>query len=62
MTENEVKNTIETVKKEAEINKKFTIIGLSIWRIMAYFIIYSVVGYIIETIFGIITKGVWESR
>ena len=36
--------------------------GLSIWRILAYFIIYSIVGYIIETIFGIITKGVWESR
>lgn len=36
--------------------------GLSVWRIMAYFIIYSIVGYIIETIFGIITKGVWESR
>ena len=29
---------------------------------MAYFIIYSVLGYIIETIFGIVTKGTWESR
>lgn len=46
-----------TVKK-----KKFTIMGLSIWRILAYFIIYSVVGYIIETLFGIVTKGRWESR
>lgn len=36
--------------------------GLSIWRILAYFIIYSIVGYIIETLFGIVTKGVWESR
>ena len=47
----------DTVKK-----KKFTIMGLSIWRILAYFIIYSVVGYIIETLFGIVTKGRWESR
>lgn len=36
--------------------------GISIWRILAYFIIYSFFGYIIETIFGIVTKGVWESR
>lgn len=76
MKENEIKNTVKKSYKEAEIDnkleqtntkatnqkKKFTIMGLSVWRILAYFIIYSVVGYIIETIFGIITKGVWESR
>ena len=65
MKENEIKNTIDKSNKEAKMNnkkKKFTIMGLSVWRILAYFIIYSVVGYIIETIFGIITKGVWESR
>lgn len=68
MVENEIENTIKKNKKEAETNeninkkKKITIMGLSVWRIMAYFVIYSVVGYIIETIFGIITKGVWESR
>ena len=74
--EAEIKNTVKKSNKEAEIDnkleqtntkttnqkKKFTIMGLSVWRILAYFIIYSVVGYIIETIFGIITKGVWESR
>ena len=42
--------------------QQFTIMGLSIWRIMAYFILYSFVGYIIETIFGLLTLGVWESR
>ena len=42
--------------------KAFTIMGISIWRLLAYFIIYSVAGYIVETIYGIITKGVWESR
>lgn len=65
MKENEIKNTIDKSNKEAKMNnkkKKITIMGLSVWRILAYFIIYSVVGYIIETIFGIITKGVWESR
>ena len=62
IVKNEEKNKGEEIKKEAEKNKKFTITGLSIWRILAYFIIYSIVGYIIETIFGIITKGVWESR
>ena len=68
MVENEIENTIKKNKKEAETNEninkkeKITIMGLSVWRVMAYFVIYSVVGYIIETIFGIITKGVWESR
>ena len=36
--------------------------GFTIWRLLAYFIIYSVVGYIIETCFGLLTKGVIESR
>lgn len=49
-------------EKNVKAKKKITIMGLSIWRIMAYFIIYSVVGYIIETTFGIVTKGRWESR
>ena len=35
---------------------------INIWRILAYFIIYSVVGFVIETIFGFVTKGVLESR
>ena len=51
---------IEEVQNE--IKKKFTINGISLWRILAYFIIYSVAGYVIETLYGIATKGVWESR
>lgn len=51
---------LKEIKKEPK--KQFTFLGFSIWRIFAYFIIYSVLGYIIETIFGIITKGTWESR
>lgn len=56
--ENEVlKNEVNNKER-----KRITINGISIWRILAYFIIYSVAGYIIETIYGMITKGVWESR
>lgn len=43
-------------------DKTFKICGISIWRILAYFIIYSILGYFIETIFGLITKGVLENR
>lgn len=46
-------------KKEKEYIK---ICGISIWRILAYFVVYSVAGFIIETIFGLLTKGVLESR
>lgn len=61
---------VENIKKENEdlktetkkTKKRLTINGISIWRILAYFIIYSVAGYIIETLYGMITKGVWESR
>lgn len=59
---NEVKEVEKNKKDKKSENKKFTIFGFSIWRILAYFIIYSVLGYIIETLFGIVTKGVWESR
>ena len=53
----------DTVKeKENNNKKKFTIFGFTIWRIIIYFIIYSILGFIIETIFGLITKGVLESR
>ena len=47
------------MKKEKKILK---IAGISIWRILTYFIIYSIVGYIIETLFGLFTKGMLESR
>ncbi len=34
----------------------------SIWRVFAYFILYSFLGYIIETVFAIFNYGIWESR
>ncbi len=45
-----------------EKKKQFKILGISIWRILAYFIIYSVVGFIIETLFALIFYNVLESR
>ena len=48
------------VAKDEE--KRFRIFGYSIWRLVAYFLIYSVIGLAIETVFGVITKGVVESR
>ncbi len=54
-------NQIEELNQKKDKPKR-TINGISIWRILAYFIIYSIAGYLIETIYGIITKGVWESR
>lgn len=41
---------------------EYKILGIRVWKILTYFIIYSVLGYIIETIFGIVTMGVWQSR
>ena len=52
---------IET-KEEPKKQKQFTIFGFTITKLLAYFIIYSVIGYIIETLFGLLTKGVIESR
>lgn len=52
----------ENAQRNARNKKKFKILGISVWRALLYFIIYSIVGYIIETIFGLVTKGVLESR
>lgn len=35
---------------------------ISIWKILTYFIIYSFVGYIVETLFALINYNVLESR
>jgi len=49
----------DSIKKE---KKKITILGISIWEILAYFIIYSIAGYFIETGFALVRYGVLESR
>ena len=33
-----------------------------IWKILIYFIFYSILGFFLETIFAIVTKGTLESR
>lgn len=47
------------MKKE---KTELKIFGYPIWRLMAYFVIYSIGGYLTETVFAILTKGVVESR
>lgn len=62
MEENILKEEYKNKSDKIKEKKVLTIFGISIWRILAYFIIYSVIGYIVETLYGIATKGVWESR
>lgn len=33
-----------------------------VWKILIYFIIYSIIGFLIETVYAIFTKGMLESR
>lgn len=42
--------------------RNFKILGISIWKLFIYFIIYSIAGYIIETLFAFATMGVLECR
>lgn len=57
------KNMEEKLEEVKVRNKKqFKIFGFSMWRILAYFIIYSIIGFIIETVYGVMSKGVLESR
>lgn len=60
----EIKENVEKTDENTEkINKKrIKIFGISLWRIFAYFIIYSVVGFFVETTYGAVTKGLVESR
>lgn len=46
-------------KQEPEVLEP---IRTSIWRVMAYFIIYSFLGFVIETLFALVNYGVFESR
>lgn len=43
-------------------NKKEKIIKFNIWYTSTYFIFYSFCGFLLETFFGLYTKGVIESR
>ena len=52
----------EVEKNEVKNEKNFTINGITIYRILAYFAIYSVLGFILETLFALIMYGKFESR
>ena len=43
-------------------HNEIKILGISIWKIFVYFIIYSFAGYVVETLFALATMGVWECR
>ncbi len=47
---------------EEKAKKQITISGVTIYRILAYFIIYSVVGFILETSLALLAYGKIESR
>lgn len=49
-------------KKQISKKLKKGIFGYSFWQILEYFIVYSILGYVIETLYGLLTKGVIESR
>ena len=44
------------------MEKEIKILGESIYKLFFYFIIYSIIGYIVETCFGLVTTGRLESR
>ncbi len=54
----------ELPKEQIKTNEEnhFKILGITFWRLFAYFIIYSVIGFVIETLFGMAKYGMLESR
>ena len=55
-----MEETLEETREDS--NKIITFSKYSLWRLLAYFIIYSIMGLIIETIFAAISYGDIESR
>lgn len=60
-TENQLKNNLKKRKSNTK-KSNITKTKLTVTRVFAYFVIYSVIGYVIEMTFALITKGVLESR
>lgn len=54
--------TKEEAKNDVKEKKYFRILGITFWRLFAYFIIYSVIGFVVETLFGLAKYGTLESR
>ena len=47
---------------EKRKRRKWIILNTTIWRVFAYFLVYSFLGYLIETCFALISGGVLECR
>lgn len=58
----EFEDDVVTDTKTENAKKKFRILGYKPWKLMAYFVLYSFLGFILETTYGLLTKGVIESR
>lgn len=64
----EIKEKAKNAEKEGKqiLKEKIVIeepvVKITFKRLLAYFAVYSFLGFIVETIFGILTKGVLESR
>ena len=52
---------METTEKNNILDRKI-FFNYNFWEIIIFFIVYSILGFILETIFGVLTKGVLESR
>ncbi len=52
------------IKEEKILNQKDhrKLCGVSFWRILGYIVIYSFIGFLIEVLYGLLSKGVIESR
>lgn len=55
-------NEKDVEPNQSKTKSKFSIFDYNFWQILQYFIIYSIIGCIIETLYGLLTKGVIESR
>ena len=55
-------NNKKNNEKKPKEKETFRIFGFEINRLFAYFVIYSFIGFVIETIYGVVRKGVIESR
>lgn len=59
LLENIGNENVENAKKK---RKTVKVLGYSIYKLIVYFAIYSFFGYVVETIYGLVSKGTLESR
>lgn len=62
LAEGILNDMINLEKNVTKTKKQITINGISLYRILAYFAIYSVLGYVLETLFALAMYGKLESR